>query len=157
MSYDHVAEDYESFPGANGYAALATDLVDLLNLPSAGAMLDVGCGTGAAALAARKAVGPGVSWSGLTCRSAMLRRASARGLTTVTAGSLPELPFRTGVFDGVAASLELSHLDTYEAAADVGSARRGGVLVRDVDQMRTARSRLRSVVGVSARLRATRP
>jgi ubiquinone/menaquinone biosynthesis C-methylase UbiE len=113
-SYDCVAENYDRFLGPNGYAALAGDLVTLLNPPAGGLVLDVGCGTGVAAFAARRAIGAGGLVVGVDPSLAMLRRASAGGLVTVAAG-LPRLPFRDGVFDSVAASLVLSHVEPYDA------------------------------------------
>jgi len=114
--YDAVAEAYERFVAANGYAALAKDLVARLNLPHGASVLDLGCGPGTAALAAQEAVGAAGLVVGLDISLAMLRRAAARGVALVVSGAAPRLPFRDRLFDGVAASLVLSHLEPYDVA-----------------------------------------
>ena len=114
--YDEVAEAYDRYLAANGYAALARDLVALLNLPPGGSVLDVGCGTGAVTLPAQEAVGDGGLVVGLDLSFAMLHRASARGVGLLVTGAVPGLPFRDRAFDGVAASLVLSHIESSEAA-----------------------------------------
>jgi SAM-dependent methyltransferase len=114
--YDDVAEPYERFQASNGYAALAAGLVTALNLTPGASLLDVGCGSGAATLAAQKAVGVQGVVVGLDISLAMLRRASAGGVVHLVAGIVPGLPFRDCRFDAVAASLVLSHVELYEAA-----------------------------------------
>lgn len=114
-SYDDAAAGYDRFLVWNGYAALAADLVTLLNPPVGGLVLDVGCGTGVVAVAATKAVGAGGLVVGVDPSLGMLRSASAVELVNVAAG-LPMLPFCHGVFDSVGASLVLSHVESYEAA-----------------------------------------
>ncbi|HEU0305085.1 MAG TPA: methyltransferase domain-containing protein [Gaiellaceae bacterium] len=107
---------YDRFLDANAYVALAHDLVAALNLPPGGSMLDVGCGSGAVALAGRKSAGATSLVVGLDPSHAMLRRAVERGVFTLVRGALPALPFRDGTFDRVAASLVLSHVEPYAAA-----------------------------------------
>ena len=113
--YDDVAEPYARFQASNGYTGLARDLVTLLNLTPGGALLDVGCGSGAASLAAQDAVGVHGFVVGLDISLAMLRRASAGAAAHLVSGIVPGLPFRDCSFDGVVASLVLSHLERYEA------------------------------------------
>lgn len=116
IPYDEVAESYDRLVELNGYARLGTDLIALLEVPRGGSALDVGCGTGAATRAACDAVGPEGTAVGLDPSLPMLRRASARGIERLVAGSVPGLPFRDRVFDCVAASLVLSHVERYQAA-----------------------------------------
>ena len=113
--YDDVAEHYERFQASNGYSALAADLLAALHLTPRASLLDVGCGTGVATAAAQKVVGAGGLVVGLDISLAMLRRAAAGGVTLVV-GIVPGLPFRDRRFDGVAASLVLSHVERYDAA-----------------------------------------
>jgi len=76
----------------------------------------VGCGTGAGTVAAQKAVGARGLVVGLDISLAMLRRAAAGGVARLVVGIVPGLPFRDRRFDGVAASLVLSHVERYAAA-----------------------------------------
>lgn len=114
--YDDVAEAYDRYVVPNGYALLAKDLVSVLQVPPASTLLDVGCGPGTGSAFAEEAVGPGGMVVLLDVSRAMLRRASHGGLGRLVAGVAPGLPFRDGVFDGVVASLVLSHFDRYEPA-----------------------------------------
>lgn len=125
-----MAEAYERFAPQNGYAALAKDVVALLGLGPGARVLDVGCGPGAATVAAEEAVGPGGLVVGVEPSLPMLRRARARGVGSVVAGAAPGLPFPDRTFDAVVASLVLSHLQPFEAALDdlVRVVAPGGVL-----------------------------
>ncbi len=114
--YDDVAEAYQRFEESNGYARLARDLVIALNLTRGASLLDVGCGSGAAVLSAREAVGVQGFVVGLDISLPMLRRASAVGVAHLVAGVVPGLPSHDRCFDGVAASLVLSHIERYEPA-----------------------------------------
>ena len=127
--YDDVAEPYERFQVSNAYARLARDLAAALTLTPGASLLDVGCGSGAALLAAQQAGGRGLM-VGLDISSAMLRRASAGGAAHLVAGIVPGLPFLDGCFDGVTASLVLSHVERCDAALRdmVRILRRGGRL-----------------------------
>jgi ubiquinone/menaquinone biosynthesis C-methylase UbiE len=120
VSYEHVVAAYDGALGINGYSRLAEDLIAALGLPRGGVVLDVGCGTGAATRFAQAAVGSrGVSGGisvGLDVSLAMLRHATAKGLERMVAGAVPGLPFRSASFDGVAASLVISHVEAHEAA-----------------------------------------
>src|SRR5262245_41928635 len=81
--YDDVAAPYASFVAANGYSALARDLVAALELLPGALILDVGCGSGVVAESAQEAVGAGGLVVGLDASLAMLRRASACGALLV--------------------------------------------------------------------------
>jgi len=112
--YDNVAKAYERFQENNGYARLARDLVTTLNLTPGASLLDVGCGSGAAILASPVAA-HGLM-VGLDTSLPMLRRFVIRGGADVVAGIVPGLPFPDRCFDGVAASLVLSHVQQYDSA-----------------------------------------
>ncbi len=114
--YDDVAEPYERAQATNAYADLAADLVRALNLTRGNWLLDVGCGTGAAMLTAQRLVGPHGFVVGLDPSLPMLRRAALAGAAPLVAGIVPGLPFAADSFDGVAASLVLSHVPNHEAA-----------------------------------------
>ena len=116
VSYDDVVAAYDSALGRNAYLRLAEKVVAALELPRGGVVLDVGCGTGAATSFAQTAVGPPGLAVGLDVSLAMLRHARAKGLNRMVAGALPGLPFRSATFDGVAASLVVSHIEAHEAA-----------------------------------------
>lgn len=116
VRYDDVAEPYERFQASNGYARLARDLVASLSLTPGASLLDVGCGSGAAIQAAQQAVGVRGLTVGLDMSLAMLGRASACGAAHLVAGIVPGLPFRDRRFDGVAASLVLSHVERCDVA-----------------------------------------
>lgn len=100
----------------NGYARLAEDVTRLLELPGGGIVLDVGCGTGAAMCSVQAIPGYGGRCVGLDPSLAMLRRAAGKGLQPLVAGVLPSLPFRSTSFDGVVASLVISHVESHDAA-----------------------------------------
>ncbi len=111
-----MADAYDAFQERNGYSSLARDLVTALDLMEGSAVLDVGCGAGAATLAAGEAVGAHGLVVGADPSVQMLRRASARGVRHLVAGMVPGLPFPDRSFDRVAASLVLSHAERHDAA-----------------------------------------
>ncbi len=114
--YDDVAEAYARFERSNRYAALARDLVIALDLVPGAAVLDVGCGTGAGILPAQEVVGVQGVVLGLDISLPMLRRAAVSGVRHLVAGIVPGLSFRDRSFDGVTASLVLSHIEQYDFA-----------------------------------------
>ena len=114
--YDDVADPYDRFQASNGYASVARDLVTALNLTGGASLLDVDCDSGPATLAAQLAVGVQGFVVGLDISLAMLRRAATGGAAHLVAGIAPGLPFCDRCFDGVAASLVLSHVERCEAA-----------------------------------------
>lgn len=85
----------------------ACALVDRLSLPPGAAVLEVGCGSGAAALAAARAVGPAGRVIGVDVDEPLLRRARDRahalGLRHVDflRADFARLPFPDGAFDAV--------------------------------------------------------
>jgi ubiquinone/menaquinone biosynthesis C-methylase UbiE len=79
-------------------------------------VLDVGTGTGAAALEAAKSVGSEGLVVGLDPSLEMLGRARDRGVGLLVAGKALDLPFANGVFDAVVASFVVFLFTRYETA-----------------------------------------
>lgn len=113
--YDAIAATYDRIWGPI-FTLPARDLVAMLGLPSSGLALDVGSGTGAAALPAVKAVGPEGLVIGLDQCVEMLRVAQRKGVSPLVAGEVPGLPFLDSTFDAALASFVLSHFACYETA-----------------------------------------
>ena len=117
-SYSDVADAYERCHVQRGYALLARDLVLALGLLNGAIVLDVGTGTGAAALFALDRSPRTVI--GLDPSLPMLGIAAKKGLKLTVAGEAPGLPFAAERFDAVMASLVLSHFPNYQdALADI--------------------------------------
>ena len=97
--YDHPANTFWERYGRRTIARLA--------LPQGARVLDVCCGSGASALPAAEAVGPGGSVSGVDLAGNLLELARAkakqRGLTNIQfeTGDMTNLHFDTGSFDVV--------------------------------------------------------
>src|SRR4029077_17135768 len=91
---------------------LARDLVLALGLLNGAIVLDVGTGTGAAALFALDRSPRTVI--GLDPSLPMLGLAAKKGLKLTVAGEAPGLPFAAERFDAVMASLVLSHFRSEE-------------------------------------------
>ncbi len=115
-SYDAIAETYDRLAVPHVFSQPAKDLVAMLKLPPGARALDVGTGTGVAALLALQSAGPGAPVVGLDCSLGMLRLARKKGVPWLVAGVVPGLPFPDAVFDGVLANFVLSHLGNYQTA-----------------------------------------
>ncbi len=134
--YDHVAHDYDQVfkeHVAEHYARKRVALVREL-LPHGGAVLDVGCGTGALAGWIQRA---GYEVTGVDASVGMLREALDRDVAAVYAAFTTALPFPDGSFDLALSVATMHHLETPERVsatiAEMGRVvRRGGfVLVWD--------------------------
>ncbi|MGH7628760.1 MAG: class I SAM-dependent methyltransferase, partial [Gemmatimonadales bacterium] len=95
--------------------ALRDRLVELARLEPGQAVLDVGCGTGSLAIAAKRRVGPFGSVHGIDASPEMIARArkkaSKAGVdVTFTNGVVEGLPFPDEHFDAVLSTLMLHHL-----------------------------------------------
>lgn len=106
-TYDQLALPYQ-------FSAPARDLVEMLRLPAGARVLDVGSGTGAAALPAAEAVGPKGLVVALDASVEMLRLLHRKMVCRVVAGEVPGLPFQDGSFHAVMGNFVLSHFKSYE-------------------------------------------
>lgn len=90
-------------------------LLDLARLSPGESVLDVGCGTGTLAIAARQRVGPAGEVWGVDPSPEMVARATRKAAKAgvdvrFETGALEELPLRDGGVDVVLSSLMLHHL-----------------------------------------------
>jgi SAM-dependent methyltransferase len=116
-AYDGVVDEYERLTPPL-FGALARDLVERLELPADGRVLDAGTGTGVAAEAAAAAMSGGTV-VGVDPSLPMLEVARRRAPLLV-AGVAPGLPFPDATFDAVVANLVLSHFrDTAGGAGEL--------------------------------------
>lgn len=87
----------------------------LARLEPGESVLDIGCGTGSLAIAAKRRVGPSGTAQGIDASPEMIararRKASKAGVdVTFTDGVVEALPFPDGQFDAVLSTLMLHHL-----------------------------------------------
>ena len=115
--YDHVAHDYDQVfkpHVAEHYLRKRTAVVRDL-LPSGGAVLDVGCGTGALAGWIQRA---GYDVVGVDASAGMLRQAlDQHGVGAVYAGFSSALPLEDNAFDLALSVATMHHLETPERVA----------------------------------------
>jgi len=116
-SYDTAAEVHQRIAAPKIFEPVAKDLVARFGMPSAGAILDVGTGTGVAARVALESGPRGAVIVGLDPSAEMLRVARRHGLARVVVGAVPGLPFSSASFDRVLASFVLSHVTDYQSAS----------------------------------------
>jgi ubiquinone/menaquinone biosynthesis C-methylase UbiE len=114
-SFDPVAEVYDRVR-APVHDAPARDLVALVAPPSGGRVLDVGTGTGVAAVPALEAVGSTGLVVGVDPAVEMLRLARARGISSLAGAEAIDLPFRDATFDTVLANFVIFILTSYDTA-----------------------------------------
>ncbi len=129
-SDEAIAAAYDRLLVPYHLAAPAKDLVAMLGLPAGGRVLDVGSGTGAAAIAAADMVGTEGMVVALEPSIEMLRLLRRKRVCRTAAGLAPGLPFPADRFDAVLANFVLSHFQNYRAALEdmVRVLRRGGSL-----------------------------
>jgi ubiquinone/menaquinone biosynthesis C-methylase UbiE len=90
-------------------------LVRLARLEPGQSVLDVGCGTGSLAIAAKRRVGPGGTVRGIDASPELIARARRKARKAgvdvpFTIGVVEALPFPDGHFDAVLSTLMLHHL-----------------------------------------------
>ena len=86
-----------------------------VGIPARGVVLDVGTGTGTAALLALEAA-PGSMLVGIDPSVERLQLARGKGLRWVVAGLTPGLPHAAGIFHRVLGNFVLSHCTCYKTA-----------------------------------------
>ena len=124
-------------------------VLDLANLKSGESVLDIGCGTGTLAIAARRRVGPAGKVYGVDASPEMLARARKKankdGAEVVFSNGLVEaLPFPGGEFDAVLSTVMLHHQDLkarQRCAHEVGRVLKPGGRVLAVDFARPAKGK----------------
>jgi ubiquinone/menaquinone biosynthesis C-methylase UbiE len=106
VTYDAAADHFDDEP-LGFWERIGAKTVERLALPAGANVLDVGCGTGAAALPAAQAIGPNGFVIGVDLAARLLDRARAkamtRGLTNVefSVADMTSLSYRDGHFDAV--------------------------------------------------------
>jgi ubiquinone/menaquinone biosynthesis C-methylase UbiE len=124
-------------------------LVDLARLAPGEAVLDVGCGTGTLAIAAKRRVGPGGAVHGIDASPEMIARATRKatraGADVVFQTEIVEaLPFPDAHFHAVLSTLMLHHLPRparQRCAREMRRVTRPGGRVLVVDFAKPARER----------------
>jgi SAM-dependent methyltransferase len=115
-----VAAAFDGLAAPAQFTAPARDLAALLDPGLGAAVLDVGTGTGVVARELAAAVGPSGIVVGIDPSIEMLRAARARSRLPAVVAGVPGLPFAATVFDRVAASFVITHVDSYaDALADM--------------------------------------
>jgi ubiquinone/menaquinone biosynthesis C-methylase UbiE len=114
-SYDSAAESHDRLAAPSFFEQPARDLVAAIDVRSAACILDIGTGSGLAALHAARVADPNAIVAGVDPSLEMLRIARSHGLRHVVAGIAQGLPFADRVFDRALASFVLSHLSSHEA------------------------------------------
>jgi len=129
--------------------AFREKLLSLVRLKPGEAVLDVGCGTGTLAIAAKRHVGPAGTVSGIDASPEMIARADRKARKSGVAvafknGFAQSLPFPDAQFDVVLTTLMLHHLPRkarQELAVEMRRVLKPGGRVLAVDFGETARGR----------------
>lgn len=116
QSYDAAASTHDRLSVPAVFARPAQELIDDVGVHAGAAVLDLGAGSGVAALAAAKAAGSRGFVVAFDPSLEMLRLARGHGLTNVVAGSAPGLPFANDAFDIAVSNFVLSHVYDCDAA-----------------------------------------
>jgi ubiquinone/menaquinone biosynthesis C-methylase UbiE len=123
--------------------------LDLAQIALGESVLDIGCGTGTLAIAAKHRVGPAARVTGVDASPEMIARArkKARGVgadVTFATGDVENLPYAAGSFDVVLSTVMLHHLSGEARQKCIGEVRRvlkpgGRVLALDFGGAATRR------------------
>src|SRR5689334_23249660 len=114
--YDAGAVTHHSIAVPAFFAAPARDLVAALDVRAGDTVLDVGSGSGVAALNALEAAGVSGKVVAVDPSPAMLHSARENGIRLVVSGRIPGLPFAEGRFDRAMASFVVSHVKPIQEA-----------------------------------------
>jgi ubiquinone/menaquinone biosynthesis C-methylase UbiE len=122
-------------------------LLDLARITPGQSVLDVGCGTGSLAIAAKRRVGPSGAVHGIDPSPEMIARAGRKAAkasldVTFTIGAAEALPFPDAHFDAVLSTLMMHHLPhdvRPQFARSIRRLLRPGGLALVVDYARPAR------------------
>jgi ubiquinone/menaquinone biosynthesis C-methylase UbiE len=125
--------------------------LDLAQVALGESVLDIGCGTGTLAIAARHRVGPAARVTGVDASPEMVTRArkKARGVgadVTFATADVENLPYAAGTFDVVLSTVMLHHVSEEARQKCIGEVRRvlkpgGRLLVLDFGGAATQRRR----------------
>jgi arsenite methyltransferase len=119
--YNLASEGYDK-PALRFFSLVAQRLVDLVEMPTVGVVLDAATGTGTAAIAAARKVGPSGRVIGVDIATHMLSRAHQKarnaGMTNVTIqeGDIEDLEFDADTFDTVMSASAIFLLTDLSAA-----------------------------------------
>ena len=126
--------------------------LDLANLQSGEAVLDVGCGTGTLLIEAAKRIGPAGSAHGIEVSAEMVaharRKAAAQSVTIkFIEGSAENLPFAEASFDVIFCTMVLHHLPATMQAAAIREMSRvlrpaGRIVIVDLQRPKTVSTAL---------------
>jgi len=115
-SYDSVAATHERLSAGLLFEPPAREMIGALEIPPGARTLDVGTGTGVAALIAKEKVGEAGIVAAIDPSLVMLRVARGKGIDRVVHAVAPGIPFRDGLFDRVFANFVISHIADAESA-----------------------------------------
>lgn len=123
--------------------------LDLANLKSGESVLDIGCGTGTLAIAAKQRVGPAGKVYGIDASPEMLARATRKATkagaeVVFQKGIVERLPFPDGQFDALLSTMMLHHLGPkarQQCAQEVRRVLKPGGRVLAVDFARPAQGK----------------
>jgi ubiquinone/menaquinone biosynthesis C-methylase UbiE len=115
-SYDSAAESHDRLAAPSFFEQPARDLVTRIDVRSAARILDIGTGSGLAAVRAANVADPHAIVVGIDPSLAMLKITRSHGIGNVVEAVTPGLPFANRAFDRALASFVLSHVPSYESA-----------------------------------------
>lgn len=103
--------------------------LDLAQVAAGESILDIGCGTGTLAIAAKRRVGSAASVTGIDASPQMIARARKKALkvgaeVTFATADVENLPYAAGTFDVVLSTVMLHHLSEHARLKCIGEVRR---------------------------------